>query len=170
MFFWTLSFVVLWHCWCLCLADLGFEQLIVSAVLKEVLLIAFISLNEVNDRAYYYYYLRKWICRLVLSFDHCDCNDSWQLSMIVYAWCGKSDPDAWDVDRVIIQFFCLVFMILLSCFLFPNSTSFTQAMRWKCSGSMLWLRVGSLSEVKLEFFGFSILEFDNSTFIVDHGA
>jgi hypothetical protein len=43
-------------------------------------------------------------------------------------------------------------------------------MRWKCSGSMLWLRVGSLSEVKLEFFGFSILEFDNSTFIVDHGA
>lgn len=42
MFFWTLSSVVLWHCWCLCLADLGFEQLIVSAVLKEVLLIAFI--------------------------------------------------------------------------------------------------------------------------------
>lgn len=108
--------------------------------------------------------------RLVLSFDHCDCNDSWQLSMIVYAWCGKSDPDAWDVDRVIIQFFCLVFMILLSCFLFPNSTSFTQAMRWKCSGIMLLLRAGSLSEVKLEFFGFSILEFDNSTFIVDHGA
>ena len=50
-----------------------------------------------------------------------------------------------------IHFFCLLFMIL-RCFLFPTSTSFTQAMRWKCSGSILWLRVGSLSEVKLELF------------------
>ncbi|KAG6788605.1 hypothetical protein POTOM_004677 [Populus tomentosa] len=35
---------------------------------------------------------------------------------------------------------------------------------------MLWLRAGSLSEVKLEFFGFSILEFDNSTFIAQTTA